>query len=102
MRLIRGFVGTEARVAIDAIHGFTRLGDVVRGEGSEARIEGLNKLLHRSLHLLLVARFVFVEPVAIVIALQLAEEGEGGFGESGKAGRHLFNVSRLNGSPVAS
>ena len=68
--LVGRFVGTEAGVAVDAIHGFLRIGDVIRGEIEQFGIDGFHQVDHGSLQLGFEDFLARLEPLAAVISLQ--------------------------------
>src|ERR1041385_2384278 len=77
--LVRRFIAGETGVAMNAEEraaGRARIGDQMLGDAREARLKIADELQDRSADTLLVTRFVFREPFAIVVFLQLAQKRE--------------------------
>ena len=92
MLLVRTLVFREAHVAIDAEHRAAigpRIGDEMLRDFLEARRHRPDELAHRRLHGFLEALLVLLEPWAIVVRLQLAEEREEIFRKPGEAFGHV-------------
>ena len=68
------------------------VGDVARADLSQARREVRDECEHRLAHVVLIARFVRDEPVAIVVAAQFFEEFEKSRSEVAR--RHRLRVTR--------
>src|SRR5215207_4279130 len=75
MRLVRRLVLREPGVAIDAKQGLP-VGDEVRRDLWKAVADVLDEGQRRLLDVLLVAALVGLEPVALIVGLQVAEELE--------------------------
>ena len=86
VRFIRPLVRAEARVAVDAKNGFLRRAHVV---GREVR-HGIGNFAydrqHRLFQLGLKLRLARLKPRAVVVAREVAEEGEGFGAEVGEGG----------------
>ena len=79
MLLVRTFVLREAHVAVDAEHRAAigpRIGDELLADAGEMRRHRGNEIRHRSLDGFSEAALVGLEPRAIVVRLELAEERE--------------------------
>jgi len=72
--LVRQLVGAESDVAVDAHGALGGLAEVVGGEGLEALVDGGDDFQERGLERGFVGRLVGVEPVAVVVTGQRAEE----------------------------
>ena len=81
MGLVGGLVGGEADVAVDAEGSLLRRANVFGGELEEGVVDLGDELLHGSLEDLLIGLLAGVEPVAVVVFGQVAEELQAGFGE---------------------
>jgi len=75
VRLERGLVAAEARIAINAIQRHTRIRNQLRSEPRKIDGEPFEQSDHRSADMLLVLRLSKPEPVPVVVALQRSEEG---------------------------
>ena len=64
MRLVRGLVGAEARVAIDPVDRLLRIVDVLRREGRQVGVDRLDQVDHRSFHLGIENLLARLEPFA--------------------------------------
>ncbi len=67
-------VGAEADVAVDAHHGFLRWADVLGGEVEHGFVDGGEEGEHGGFEGGLVEGLARLEPFAVVIALEAAEE----------------------------
>ena len=79
LRLVRRLVAREARVAVDAEQRAALaagVGHQVRADLRQAQPEVLDEGERRLEQVVLVAVLVGVEPLAVVVGLQLAQEGE--------------------------
>jgi len=74
-------VGAEAGVAKDAEHDFMRRADELRGEVGEGVVDLFDEVEHGGFELLFVEGLALVEPLAVVVLLETAEELQGSFGE---------------------
>ena len=88
--LVRALVGGETRVAVDAHHGLVRRADVVGREVFEGVVDLFDEGEHGSFELALVDGLARIEPEAVVMAGERAEEFEG-FGS--EVGGHKAVVS---------
>lgn len=77
VRLVGGFVGGEAGVAIDAEHDAVGGAYVAGGEADDGGVDGFDEGEHRSLDLSLVNGATGLEPLAAVVAAEAAEKAEG-------------------------
>ena len=77
VRLERGLVLAEARIAINAIQRHARVGNQLGREPRQIAGEPFEQADHRSADVLLVLRLSKPEPVPVVVALERAEECEG-------------------------
>ena len=64
----------EAGVAVDAHHGLVRRVDVVGGEVDQGVVDLVDEGEHGSFQLALVDGLARIEPGAVVVALEAAEE----------------------------
>ena len=76
MGLIGRFIGAEARVAIDPVHRFLRIRNVVGSEFRELRVDRLHHAEHRRSHDSVEQFFARLEPFAAVVARQVAQKFE--------------------------
>lgn len=74
VRFVRAFVGAEARVAVDAEECLLRRAYVFGGEGEHGLVDLGDEREHGSFDLALVGGLAIVEPGAVVVALEAAEE----------------------------
>jgi len=72
--LIRRLVGAEARIAIDPVDSFLRIGDVIRRKTQQFRIDRFHQLHHPVLQLRVENLFARLEPFTAIISLQTAEK----------------------------
>ena len=92
-RVVGALVVAEAGVAVDAEHGAVRGGaDVVRGEGLHGRADGRDEGQHGGFEFVLVGGAAWLEPLAVVVAGEAAEEAQGGGGEVRWSGRRAARV----------
>ncbi len=79
------FVGAlvfgEADVAVDAHHDLLRWPDVFGGEGEHGLANLADDGEHGGFELAFIGGATLLEPGAVIVALEPAKEGEGGFGE---------------------
>src|SRR6185312_6125919 len=110
---VRQLVVGVARVAVDAVQRtavLARVGAVVRADLRQRRLQVGDQDEERLAHVALVVVLVRVEPVAMVVAFQSAQEAEGGGGEIalghggssrvGRALRRALGVSRWRAAPA--
>lgn len=79
--LVGALVGAEAGVAVDAHHDLGGRADVLGGEVEHGVVEACDEGEHGFFEVAFEVGFALVEPVAVVVAFEGAEEFEGCEGE---------------------
>src|SRR4051812_1957963 len=85
--LVRRLVAGEPYVAMDAEERALRVADDLRRDAREPHVHLFHERGERRAHLRLVRRAVLLEPLAIVVAAQRAEEGQRGGSKAGELTR---------------
>src|SRR5438270_1050131 len=88
VRLVRRFIGREACITINAVHGFFRRRYIVRGKPGQLFIQSSHHLQHGGLDQRFVFFFAWPEPLAAIVALERAEKRYSVGGEAGETGFH--------------
>lgn len=86
----------EAGVAIDAEHGFVGRSDVLWREVCEGVVDVLDEGEHGGFEFALEDGLAWIEPCAVVVAGEAAEEFEGFGSEVSGHGSYEFSVEKLN------
>src|SRR5688572_739740 len=90
MRLVRRLVLREPHVTVDAEDRTFRVAHELRRELSESHVELLDQELQRVEDFVVVGLAVRLEPLTLVVLLQLAQEGERAAPEAAESISHLI------------
>ncbi len=94
VRFIGRLVFGKTRVAINAVHRLLRRRDITRRKARQLFVDARDQLQHRELDQRFILLLARIEPLAPVVALELAQESEGVGGETGESGFHRFWIGR--------